>query len=114
MRMRARMRIFSGLRCPAVANKKGLAMKTSFPSLKVDPELRTAVENVLETGETLASFMEQSLRLNLERRQHQRDFVARALASRESAKRTGEYYSATEVLNELDSMLSDAEAKAGK
>jgi predicted transcriptional regulator len=89
-------------------------MKTSFPSLKVDPELRAAVEEILEPGETLSSFMEQSLRLNLERRQGQRDFLARGLASREEARRTGEYYSAAEVLDELDAMLSDAELKAGK
>ncbi|MBC7857659.1 MAG: prevent-host-death protein [Burkholderiaceae bacterium] len=89
-------------------------MKTSFPPLKVDPEFRAAVEEILEPGETLSSFMEQSLRLNLERRLGQRDFLARGLASREEARRTGEYYSATEVLDELDAMLSDAELKAGK
>ena len=90
-------------------------MKTaSFPSLRAYPELRIAVENVLETGESLSSFMEQSLRINVERRQHQQDFIARGLASRDEAKRSGEYYSAADVLSELDAMLSAAEAKAGK
>lgn len=89
-------------------------MKSSIPSFTVDPALREAVESVLETGESLASFAEQSLRINVERRLHQRDFIARGLASRDEATRTGEYYSAAEVLAELDVMLNDAEAKAGK
>ena len=89
-------------------------MKSSIPSFNVDPALKEAAESVLETGESLASLAEQSLRINVERRLHQRDFIARGLASRDEAKRTGEYYSAAEVLAELDSMLSEAEAKAAK
>jgi hypothetical protein len=41
-----------------------------IPSLRVDPALRRA-------GESLSSFMEQSLRANIERRQVQQAFVAR-------------------------------------
>jgi len=89
-------------------------MKTSLPSLKVDPELRAALEEILEPGENLSSFIEQSLRLNLERRRAQRDFLARGLASREEAWRTGEYYPTAEVLDELDTLLSDAKFKAGR
>lgn len=88
----------------------------SIPSLRVDPELRQAAESVLQEGESLSSFMEQSLRLNIERRRVQQEFIARGLASREEAKRTGEYIPAEEVLQELDDMLARAQAKrrAGK
>lgn len=56
-------------------------MKTaSLPSLRVDSELRHAAESVLLEGENLSSFMEQSLRVNIERRQVQQAFLARGLA----------------------------------
>jgi predicted transcriptional regulator len=88
-------------------------MKTaSLPSLRVDPELRQAAENVLNDGESLSSLMESSLRSSVIRRQLQRDFVARGLASREEARRTGEYYAADEVHAELEVML--AATKKGK
>jgi hypothetical protein len=45
-------------------------MKTStIPSLRIAPELRAAAESVLEGGETLSSFVEHSLRVQIERRQ---------------------------------------------
>ncbi len=88
-------------------------MKTaSIPSLRVNPELRHAAESVLQDGETLSSFVEQSLRSNIERRRFQQEFVARGLASRDEARRTGEYIPAENVLRELDDMLVQAEAKA--
>jgi predicted transcriptional regulator len=91
----------------------GSAMKTaSLPSLRVDPELRQAAENVLNDGESLSSLMESSLRSSVIRRQLQRDFVARGLASRDEARRTGEYYAADEVHAELEAML--AATKKGK
>jgi predicted transcriptional regulator len=82
----------------------------SIPSLRVAPELRQAVESVLDEGETLSSFMEQSLRLNIARRRVRTEFVARGLASREEARRTGEYIPAEDVLLELDDMLAQAAA----
>jgi predicted transcriptional regulator len=88
-------------------------MKTAtFPSLRVDPELRAAAEASLEEGETISSFVEQSIRDNIERRQSQREFIARGLAAREDAKRTGTYVSSDAVLGRLEGML--AAAKAGK
>lgn len=89
-------------------------MKTaSIPSLRVDPELRHAAESVLQDGETLSSFVEQSLRNNIERRRFQQEFVARGLASREQARLTGEYYPAEDVQRELEDMLTQTEAKTG-
>lgn len=88
-------------------------MKTaSMPPLRVDPALRSAAESVLLDGESLSSFMEQSLRANIERRQAQQAFHARGLTARDEARRTGEYYPAENVLRELDDMLKSAEAKA--
>jgi predicted transcriptional regulator len=86
----------------------------SMPSLRVDPELRRAAEAVLREGESLSSFMEQSLREQVARRQLQRDFVARGLASRDEARRTGEYFEADTVHAELRDMLDKTRAGKGR
>lgn len=88
-------------------------MKTaSFPSLRVEPELREAAERSLQEGETISGFVEQAIRESIERRGHQREFVARGLASRDNAKRIGNYVAADAVMGRLKGML--AAAKAGK
>ena len=88
-------------------------MKTAtFPSLRVEPEFRQAAEQVLQEGESLSSFVEESIRENISRRQLQSEFVARGLSSREHARVTGKYVSADAVLGRLEKMLTVA--KAGK
>ena len=90
-------------------------MKTSsMPSLRVAPELRNDAESVLREGETLSSFMEQALRSSIQSRRVQKEFIARGLASRDEAKRTGEYFAAEDVLSEMEDMLSQAKARARK
>ena len=87
-------------------------MKTaSIPALRVAPELRQAAESVLDEGETLSSFLEQSLRANIARRNQEKEFVARGLRSRDQARRDGQYFAADDVLGELDTMLAKAMAK---
>ena len=85
-------------------------MKTAtIPALRVEPKLREAAQNVLASGETLSSFVEESLRSNIERRLHQQAFIARGIASRDEAKATQEYYSADSVMAELADMLKMAQ-----
>ena len=87
-------------------------MKTAtFPSLRVEPELREAAEQSLREGETLSAFVEQSIRESIERRKHQRDFIARGIAAREEAKQTGKYASAEAVVGRLQGMLAEAKAR---
>lgn len=84
-------------------------MKTaSLPSLRVDPALREAAEAVLQEGETLSSFVEQSVRAQVQQRQQHEAFVARGLASRESARQSGRYVSAANTLQGLRSRLDNA------
>jgi predicted transcriptional regulator len=88
-------------------------MKTAtFPSLRVDPDLRQAAEEVLQDGESLSSFVEQSIRESVERRQAQREFIARGLRSREDARRTGAYVSSDAVFGRLEKMLARAKSPA--
>lgn len=84
-------------------------MKTAtIPALRVEPQLREAVQSVLSDGETLSSFVEESLRTNIERRLYQQAFITRGIASRNEAKITQEYYSADSVMLELSTMLQQA------
>ena len=86
-------------------------MKTAtMPALRVQPELRQAAEDILRPGETLSAFVEDSLRRNVAFRRTQQEFIARGLASRDEAKRSGVYFSSGEVLAELDAIIDGAKA----
>ena len=74
-------------------------------SVQIDPSLRDAVEKVLESEESLSSFVEHSIRYQVQRRNLQRAFMARGLASADEARRLSEYYSPDEVLAELDQVI---------
>lgn len=91
-------------------------MKTAtLPSLRVEPALRQAAEDVLREGETLSSLIEHSLRAQVLARQTQTEFVARGIAAGEQARRTGEYFSADHVHAELREMRDElVAAKASR
>lgn len=87
-------------------------MKTAtLPSLRVEPELREAAEAALREGESLSSLMEQSLRGEVNRRRMKAEFIARGLAAREEAKRSGMYHGVDEVMDSLRQILDEAKAK---
>jgi len=86
-------------------------MKTAtFPSLRVEPELREAAESVLRDGETLTSLIETAMRETIQRRRLQDEFVARGLRSADEARRSGIYHDAAEVHAEMQGRL-DARRK---
>ena len=86
-------------------------MKTAtFPAVRVNPELRQAAEEMLQEGETLSSFVEQSIRENVERRQFQQAFIARGLRAQDEARETGRYVSSDAVIERLESMLAATQA----
>ena len=87
-------------------------MKTaSFPSVRVDAELRESAEGVLQEGETLTGLIETAVRETIQRRQVQAEFLARGLRSSLDAKRTGIYHSAASVHGELQKRLDAGRKK---
>ena len=81
-------------------------MKTAtFPSLRVEPELREAAESVLREGETITSLIETAMRETIHRRKAQSEFVARGLRSAQEAAHSGGYHAAADVHGELQSRL---------
>jgi len=86
----------------------------TIPPLRVEPELRKAAEDVLHEGESLSSFMEAALRAGIRHRKERQEFIARGLAAKDEALRTGEYYTAETVHDELRAVLARAEKKRRK
>lgn len=97
------------LRCKCSAKlhaMRNAEMKNAtMPSLRVNEQLRQDVMSVLAEGETLSTFMEESLILNLNRRKTQQEFIARGLSARDEARRTGEYVSEEDVMKSLHEIL---------
>ena len=86
-------------------------MKTAtLPTVRVMPEVRLLAESLLEKGETLSMFIEDSLRKQIAYRQNEREFIARGMASAARARETGVYFTADTVLAELRAM-HDAKGK---
>ena len=77
-------------------------MKTAtLPTVRVLPEIRAQAEGLLEPGESLSLFIEDSLRRNIALRQSERDFLARGMAAGARARETGVTVSADESLARL-------------
>lgn len=84
-------------------------MKTAtFPSLRVDEDLRAAAESVLEKGETLSGFVLDSIHRNIDRRKAERAFLERGLAARDQSRANDDYVSTEDMLARLGSMLTRA------
>lgn len=86
----------------------------TLPSLRVDPQLRHDAEAVLEDGESLSQLIESAIRDRVALRKHQADFLARGLAARDKARRTGRYVSSETMLDQLQARLQKVKAQHGK
>jgi predicted transcriptional regulator len=70
--------------------------------------LREVAEELLQTGETLSSFVEEAVRRNVEYRQAQQLFIEKGLASAAAARQEGKYIPAQQVLGKLARRLKKA------
>ena len=91
---------------------KTTTKSSTIPPLRVNEAVRAAAEAALMEGETLSSFVLESIQYNIQRRVMQQEFIARGLASQDEARRTGKYVSADEVLAGLDKTLATARKTA--
>ena len=85
---------------------KTMTKISTIPPLRVSESVRTAAEAALMEGETLSGFVLEAIQFNIQRRALQQEFVARGLAARDEARRSGRYVSADEVLAGLDKTLA--------
>lgn len=93
---------------------KTVTKTSTIPPLRVNEEVRAAAEAALMEGETLSGFVLEAIQFNIQRRTMQQEFVARGLAARDEARRTGRYVSADEVLAGLDKTLARTRKAAGR
>jgi hypothetical protein len=88
-------------------------MKTAtLPTVRVLPEIRAQAESLLEQGESLSMFIEESLRRNIALRQSEREFLARGMASGARARETGVTVSAEDSIARLKAMASKRTASS--
>lgn len=86
-------------------------MKTAvIPQVRVEPELRTQLEAVLQPGETLSGFVEATVRSAIEFRRMQTRFHECGQTAWENHERQGVSIPADEVLLKLQAKL-DAKRK---
>ena len=88
----------------------GYAMKSAtktatLPSLRVEPELRQAAESVLKEGESLSSFMEETIRRQVNYRKVQKEFIERGLRSLAAIEAGAKTYPAEQVMAELEEII---------
>ena len=83
----------------------------TIPPLRVTPDLRNEAESVLQEGESLSSFVEESIRRQIEHRKLRREFIERGLAAHESAKSSDQYASKEDVMDSLRGILDASKRK---
>jgi hypothetical protein len=86
----------------------------TLPPVRIDSKLKKSIESVLHPGETLSSFVHESVANATAVRQAQRAFVERGLASERRARRTGRYVSEEAVFDRLDGLLARAKRKKAR
>ena len=87
-------------------------MKTAtITPVRIKPQFRKELEQALEQGETLAGFVESSVRAAVARRKSQSEFVRRGLLAIERSKAAGDGIPADTVITKLEAKLQAAKDK---
>lgn len=77
----------------------------TLPAVRIEPELRTTLEAVLEESETISSFVEEAVRGAVNYRRAQAEFLARGEAAWQSYLRTGQSKPAAEVFDRVEQLI---------
>ena len=85
-----------------------------IPQIRVEPELRAELESVLKQGETLASFVETTVRNATAFRRVQTEFHAGGQAASEAYHQTGISGPVEAVLERLQSKLDAKRGELGR
>ena len=82
-------------------------MKTAtLPPIRVAPDFRSEIEDVLAAGETLSKFVENAVRATVTQRKNQAAFVQRGLAAIERTQAHGNGLPASAVVAALEARLA--------
>ncbi len=87
-------------------------MKTAnLPAIRVEPQLREQIQQVLKADESLSAFIEGSVREAVRRRDTEAQFIARGLVSLEEVRKGGQTFTVEEVIGEMRTRLVKAKAE---
>ena len=87
-------------------------MRTAtFPAVRTTPENRALVESVLRPGETLSTFIEESLQERARWRKEDEAFYARAMEAAKRIRAGGKTYTLDETIASLRKQLQNAREK---
>ena len=81
---------------------------TSLPAVRITPELKQQLEDVLADGETVSALVERAVRGEIERRVMEDEFRRRGIEAIERVEAGGAYLTAEEVLGKLEAKLQRA------
>ena len=81
-------------------------MKTAtLPPVRVTPDFRLELENVLEPNESLSQFVENAVRATVAKRKTQAEFMRRGIAAIEATQRDNGGIPAETVISRLEAKL---------
>ena len=87
-------------------------MRTAtFPAVRTTPENRALVESVLRPGETLSTFIEESLQERARWRKEDQVFYARAMEAAKRIRAGGKTYTLDETIASLRKQIQNAREK---
>ena len=84
-------------------------MKTAtLPAVRVTPEVRQLVESVLKEGESLSTFIEETVKKHAQWRKEDEAFYARAAKASQALREGGKFYTAEESIARLRAQVQRA------
>ena len=87
-------------------------MKTAtLPAVRVAPEVRELVESVLKKGESLSTFIEETVKKHAQWRKEDEAFYARAAKASQALHEGGKFYTAEESIARLRAQVQRARDK---
>ena len=87
-------------------------MKTAtLPAVRVAPEVRELVESVLKEGESLSTFIEETMKKQAQWRKEDEAFYARAAKASQALHEGGKFYTAEESIARLRAQVQRARDK---
>ena len=87
-------------------------MKTAtLPAVRVAPEVRELVESVLKEGESLSTFIEETMKKQAQWRKEDEAFYARAAKASQNLREGGKFYTAEESIARLRAQVQRAREK---
>ena len=88
-------------------------MKTAtLPPVRITPDLRNKLSNVLREGETVSAFVNEAVRQQIEQRDADRGWLSQAWAAHAQMQATGVHETPEALMADLRASLAAAKARA--